>query len=41
MQALQTETRQRQRKLVVPSQAPENLNIAPSIFVFLLKDGYQ
>ena len=39
MQALQTETRRRQRKLVVRPRAPENLNIAPSIFAFLLKDG--
>src|ERR1700724_4208535 len=38
MQALQTETRQRQRKLVVPPRAPENLNIAPSRFALLLKD---
>jgi hypothetical protein len=39
MQALQTETRQRQRKLVVRPRAPKNLNITPSIFAFLLKDG--
>jgi hypothetical protein len=41
MQALQTETRRRQRKLVGRSRALENLNIATSIFAFLLKDGYQ